>query len=93
MLDFGPQCDFLNSITLIIYIKSIYQFAKNYCSSQLEYIYFHDSDTIINNNIEQLILEKVTDENTNDSFKQMCSMVGKSDNAEKADLEETLKLV
>ena len=34
--------------------RSIYHFAEKFCSAEFKFFYFHDSDTILNENIESL---------------------------------------
>ena len=51
--------------------RSIYHFARRYCSAEFKYYYFHDSDTILHPNIETLIHKNETDPRNNAGFNNM----------------------
>ena len=51
--------------------RSIYHFAEKFCSKNFKFFYFHDSDTILHENIESLVLEDTSDPRKVEDFKEM----------------------
>ena len=51
--------------------RSIYYFAEKFCSAKFKFFYFHDSDTILNENIESLVHQDTSEPLTEPDFKEM----------------------
>ena len=69
----GDFIDTYNNLPLKT--KSIYQFARWHCSKMLQYFFFHDSDTLVNTNIEKLVFETKTLEDIDYNDADACDAI------------------